>query len=425
MARVTYVLPIVLILLMTACGGGDGDGAAKSTSEPSPTVAPATATRAPTASPTPESAIEPSGSPLPTTVVPAGLMRLADPAGDVTDVNGAPITDALPFVDLTTVALRIDGASLILKVDTGGAIPSTLDADDEMWWALELAPAEPRSMTLYRLTVTFSGVTWKTINYDFEHDARQIAAQIDVDAGQLTVAIPLAELPKLDGPFRWWVAALWGGFNLDRPDASGDRVPDNDAAMFPDGSASALLTWDDLPPAAAPVGLGTIELPDDSAAVEELIARMPKTIAGLPRATELEHHTTDAHPAAYGPERGPQGETTFTLYLVALDSTSPLNDWSPGTTGRDVITFFASGIDWTVEGVGRDGQLGWVRWHREDLLPGTSATRWTYSMAWADADSHWYFTASATAPEQLDALVDAFVETSSVAAGREASDRRR
>jgi hypothetical protein len=186
-------------------------------------------------------------------------MQLADPSGDVTDVDGEPVADALPFVDLTAAALRIDGTSLILTVDTGGPLPPALDAGDEMWWALELAPADPRSMTLYRLTVMFSGVRWQTVNYDFEHVARQIAAQIDVDAGQLTVTIPLAELPKLNGPFRWWVAALWGGFNLDHPDASGDRVPDGDAVMFPDGSESASPTWDDLPSAAAPLGLGTSE----------------------------------------------------------------------------------------------------------------------------------------------------------------------
>ncbi|HEX5165701.1 MAG TPA: hypothetical protein VFV93_09920 [Thermomicrobiales bacterium] len=182
----------------------------------------------------------------------------------------------MPFVDLTAAALQIDGASLTLTVDTGGPLPPALDAGDEMWWALELAPSDPRSMTLYRVTVTFSGETWHTINYDFEHDARQILAQIDVGAGQLTVAIPLTELPKLNGPFRWWVAALWGGFNLDRPDASGDRVPDGDAVMFPDGSQAAIPTWEDLPAAAAPLELGTVELPDDSATVEELISRLPE-----------------------------------------------------------------------------------------------------------------------------------------------------
>lgn len=195
--------------------------------------------------------------------MPVGLVRLADPTGDVTDVSGATVLNEPPFVDLTAASLQTTTTNLILTVDTAGPIPQALDPNDEMTWSLEISPPDPANLTLYHVTETMSGGTWSTMIFDFEHDGQVIVAKLDAHGNEVSISIALTEFPKIDGPFRWSVAALWN--HLDVSGAYGDRNPDGDTVWLPAEAAPVAMTWEDIPQQAAPNGFGSVRLPTDDA----------------------------------------------------------------------------------------------------------------------------------------------------------------
>lgn len=139
-----------------------------------------------------------------------------------------------------------------------------------------------------------------------------------------------------------------------------------------------------------------------------LMAGIPPEISGSPSAPEKEQGATCERRVVYGAGT----DTPFaSMTLGALDATRPFSDWSPGTTGRDVVELFLSGIG-VADDAGRDGEFGWVRLHIQESLPNAEATRVNLAIVRADSDSNWYFAASADTSEHLDALLAAFVATS-------------
>jgi hypothetical protein len=332
-------------------------------------------------------------------------VALPDPPGDVTDIDFNPATDAQPFVDIERVELDIDQFELSLTIETTGSFPASLATGEEMWWALELEPISVQELSLYRITIKLIGPNWEVWNYDFEHDGELLDLVPTVAGNSLSISIPLSELSKVDGPFRWYAVAIWGG--LLGSDSYGDRAPDGDPVVFPEGAGDAAPTYESLPEVAAPGNLGAVRLPDDAEAVADLIGRLPNEVAGLERSTEYERPATGEHRAVYGVTTGEAGDLSIAIHLAVLDAQGTYSDWSPETTGRDVVAFFAGGFIGEVEAAGRDGGMGWVR--TRGMEPGTD--REVFGLVWAQADSRWYFSAVADSPEHLDALIDAFVTT--------------
>lgn len=177
-----------------------------------------------------------------------------------------------------------------------------------------------------------------------------------------------------------------------------------------------------LPAATAPLGLGTVMLPDDTAGVADLFARLPATIAGEPR-VEYPEQQTDRMVAAYGtldPDFGPP------LTLQALNFAT--GDFFPTDfTAADFVASAAGTTDYDAVAFGQDGTLVWVR--AETMAgvagnePGTPTISRTIStLAWGEASSSWLFTAAAFSPEEMEALVSAFVATAQGAPGTPAAD---
>ncbi len=167
-----------------------------------------------------------------------------------------------------------------------------------------------------------------------------------------------------------------------------------------------------LPEAPAPGGLGRVQLPADRADITALFGRLPETIAGEPRAETDRRGPTDRLVVAYGaddPVLGPQ------LTLQALDLSSGAFFPADFTAGIFVASV-ASVPDYRIDAFGRDGDLVWVRASTtvsgEGDRPGTPiSSRPLLTLSWGNTTSPWLFSATAPTPDDLDALVDAFVAT--------------
>lgn len=396
-ARLSQIMVVLLFFAFAACGEGTGTSPTTTpVSTPTQTVEP-TATLPPT--PTPTEVL----TPTPAYAAPLGIERLTDPMGDVTDTRCAPFPDAPQFVDLISASLEINANNLVLTIDSAGAIPQPLDPGEVMNWALEIDPSGVADPSLYRMTETLSGSTWSTTNYDFDHDGRIVPAKVNAQGNELSISVPLLEFPKIDGPFRWWVATFRNQY--DAASSCGDRIPNGDPAWFPADAEPIPMTWEEIPEEMAPAGLGSISLPSDDAGATALLAAMPDNIAGAARSPEDERGDTGLRVVVYGAETG----TPFaSMSLMEIDAANPFNEFPVGISGRDVIELFTSGID-IIDDAGRDGELGWVRLHVHESLPNGGATRVIQAIVWADANSSWYFAADADSSERLDALLAAFV----------------
>jgi hypothetical protein len=166
-----------------------------------------------------------------------------------------------------------------------------------------------------------------------------------------------------------------------------------------------------LPAAVAPLGLGSVILPDDEASILALFDLLPDSIGGE-SGTAPATRGGDRIVRAYGtadPAFGPP------LSLQAVNLAA--GDFFPSDfTAASYVAMAAPVSDFSTVDYGRDGDLVWIRTETTAGIggekPGTPvATRPLYTLAWGIAESQWLFTATATDPESLDALVTAFVIT--------------
>ena len=80
-----------------------------------------------------------------------------------------------------------------------------------------------------------------------------------------------------------------------------------------------------------------------------------------------------------------------------------------------MVLALAGGADWTVEDVGRDGDLVWIRWETTEAIDGEQTStpepsRTLYTLNRGRVGAPWLFGAAADTPQRLDALVAAFVD---------------
>jgi hypothetical protein len=166
----------------------------------------------------------------------------------------------------------------------------------------------------------------------------------------------------------------------------------------------------DLPEAVAPDGLGRVTLPTTEAEIVDLFARMPDTAAGQVRASGPEV-AADRVILTYGtfdPAFGPP------VYLQAIDFAQS-DFFPPEFTAGDYVASVAGIPDFGTVAYGREGSLAWVLAASSAGVagdnPATPAVeRPIYTLTWGEIDSKWIFSAAATTPEELEALVIAFVQ---------------
>lgn len=172
----------------------------------------------------------------------------------------------------------------------------------------------------------------------------------------------------------------------------------------------------------APLGLGAVPLPDDTAGVAELFARLPATVAGEPR-VEYPEQQTDRMIAAYGtldPDFGPP------LTLQALNFATG-DFFPPDFTAADFVAAGANTTDYDAVTFGQEDKLVWVRAETTAAVGGDglvtpTSSRVLHTLAWGEASSSWLFTAAAFSPEGLEGLVSAFVATARTPPGTPAAE---
>lgn len=163
-----------------------------------------------------------------------------------------------------------------------------------------------------------------------------------------------------------------------------------------------------LPEAQAPLGLGTIDLPNNAESIEMLFGSLPGNVAsesGNPLV-----HAGDRILATYGREDGVLG-APLVLSAISFEQ----GDFFPATfTAGDYVAMASQTADAGSTAFGRDGTLVWISGETtvgaEGDRPGTPAvTGPLYTLAWGEIDGGWIFTAVARTPKGRDALVAAFV----------------
>ncbi len=210
----------------------------------------------------------------------------------------------------------------------------------------------------------------------------------------------------LMGPSNTEPAAQLGALNFGNCGADGD---------FPNrgqvGVLKALVQGFASQP--APQSLGQVSLPRDAAQIRALLARMPASLAGRPRASQIEmnKNTEESISAIYQDPAQPLA----LLELQASDSRTRFP--VPVKAGEGVAFFYmesllemgepAPGAPWPVA-AGHDGSLVWA----QSSL--TISGRAYHIAVWGDADGVWTFRAEGRTQEELSALIGAFV----AAAGR-------
>ena len=175
----------------------------------------------------------------------------------------------------------------------------------------------------------------------------------------------------------------------------------------PDHPPEGLVAPDplSLPKAVAPGGLGGVQLPEDDAGIASLFELLPTEVAGLVRSGQFEQGGPGERRATYGVTGG---QDCSPLSLQARDLST--GDFFPPSWTADVfISFWSLGEDWEVEAVGRDGGLYWVQWNTTCSNDPSSEESPVYGISWGTGASLWVFLAQAGTPEELDALVAAFV----------------
>ena len=173
-----------------------------------------------------------------------------------------------------------------------------------------------------------------------------------------------------------------------------------------------------LPVAPAPGGLGSARFPDDREGIEALLARLPDTIAGQPRAPQFTRSGPGALTAGYGERRlsGGPGQPALALRVINV----PESEFYPPDWGAaDVIAALGERGTTPDSGSGRfvGGREGDLYWARADTFVTSVGGGGTpsperlplYAIRWGQAGSPWLFGAQAGTPEELEALLAAIV----------------
>lgn len=160
-----------------------------------------------------------------------------------------------------------------------------------------------------------------------------------------------------------------------------------------------------LPETLAPGDLGAVTLPEDADSIAAFFRKLPQRVAGQPRSTMFDQRGPSVYDATYS-EVGTRGCSPLRLQARNVSNTEfyPKN-W----TAEGFISWWTLGADWEVEEAGREGSLFWVRWNTFCSSEPSSGVFPVYSLIWGNAGSPWVFTAQADTPEELDALIAAFV----------------
>jgi hypothetical protein len=169
---------------------------------------------------------------------------------------------------------------------------------------------------------------------------------------------------------------------------------------------------DSLPVAAAPSGLGEVDLPDQVEDIKALFDRLPSDLIGRQRSDEPPGPDPGRINASYG-STDPVG--CGTIGLQALD-VSTGEFFPPTWTAETVIAIFTTGADQGTEEFGRDGDLFWVKTTITCGAEGSSGNDFLSVLSWGKRGSPWVFSATAGGtdrPEGRDELAAAFVAASS------------
>lgn len=179
-----------------------------------------------------------------------------------------------------------------------------------------------------------------------------------------------------------------------RPDPSVDTTADTDSGA-PDPES--------LPEAAAPHGLGEVDLPRTGDDVVALFDRLPSNLGDRRRTAAP---PTQARVSASYGSTEPVGCASVGLQAVDVST----GDFFPeGWTAELVIAMFTTGADWTVEDFGRDGELAWLLYTTTCGVEGEAGEDVVSTLNWGAAGSPWVFSASADSPDLRDELTRSFV----------------
>ena len=160
-----------------------------------------------------------------------------------------------------------------------------------------------------------------------------------------------------------------------------------------------------LPKSPAPLGLGSVELPDDAESILTLFRQMPDELTGRQRAPQQDQTGPGRYTAAY--EQLPENGCSSVRIQVQDLSTG---DFFPADWTADMlVAWWTLATDWEVDDVGRDGDLFWVRWNTTCSSAPTPQTYPVSSLTWGQAGSRWVFSATATDFDGVAALVAAFL----------------
>lgn len=164
----------------------------------------------------------------------------------------------------------------------------------------------------------------------------------------------------------------------------------------------------ELPSADAPYGLQSLTMPVTLATVDDLLDDMPANVCGESRVAQ--DLAADRIIVAYGVV-DPQFGSPLVLSAISFSE----GDFFPADfTAGAFVSMASQTDDYAATAFGRDGGLVWIQSETtvgvEGGKPGTPEASVVFStLAWGETNSSLLFTAAATSPSGLDALVTAFV----------------
>lgn len=167
-----------------------------------------------------------SAAPATTSAEAPSTQSASDAAGDVKGEDGEAPPAALKSVgDIESVRLSLDNDKLALQVGTLAAPPDALPVE-QLVFVLSMRMDEENGYELSAVALPGwgPGVVWEsTYLYDVGTTLHKgLSEKPSATGNVLSMAVPLAQMPKLKLPFRWNVRSEW------RKDGVlfQDRVPD-------------------------------------------------------------------------------------------------------------------------------------------------------------------------------------------------------
>ena len=162
-----------------------------------------------------------------------------------------------------------------------------------------------------------------------------------------------------------------------------------------------------LPSADAPHGLGCVTLPVNLTTVVDVFKEMPVIVFGEMGGAPL--RSADRVVITYGTVDPQLGSPLALSAISFLDGDFFPVDFTAGA----FISMASQTDDFEATAFGQDDGLAWIQSETtvgvEGGEPGTPETSFVlYTLAWGEADSSLLFTAAATSPSGLNALVTTF-----------------